>query len=159
MGYVAAFAKYESCPPMALVITEAHIHVCLFPFVTEESNRLLIGCWCKENLWIDNEIDKKLVSFVGFLSVFDNREELKVTVSNTVAKAHEEMRNFIDKIETQTETLLKDNERLRKRDEEREATMRELEATMREREAVLQEEIGRLKKSRKRRKSTPEPDD
>ena len=112
MGYVSAFAAKDiGCPPMALVITELQIHICLFPFVTEDEEQggshLHIGCWYNCDIWMGNEIDKNVLSLVGFLCLHDNRANIKVRIPKNETKPYEEMRQFSDKIETQSQALMK----------------------------------------------------
>ena len=54
MGYVAAFNKTEFCPPVAIVLTQSHVDLLLFPFVAADTGEALQrAAIIKFDLWKD----------------------------------------------------------------------------------------------------------
>ena len=148
MGYVAAFVKTELCPPIAILLTQSHVNVLLFPFVTADSNNeaLLRAAIIKFNLWknFPTSLHSQVLYVIAGLVNTNARKNIKI---NVAARGQWEMMRCIKAISTVEEDfqrqLRKQDKELREQDKElREQELREQDKELRE----LREEIKELRK-------------
>ena len=84
MGYVAAFTKTELCPPVAIVLTESHVHLLLFPFVAADTKEALLrAAIIKFDLWKEfpYRLNSQVLYLIGGLVNPNVRENIIIDVA------------------------------------------------------------------------------
>ena len=114
MGYVAAFMKVNVCPPIAIVLTQSHVDLLLFPFVTTNNEALLRAAIIKFDFWknFPTSLHSQVFYVIAGLVNTNARENIKI---NVAARGNWEMMRCIKAVSTVEEDLQR---QLRERDEE-----------------------------------------